>query len=771
MGFFSSDNSRTWFLGIWYKKVSTRTVIWIANRDTPLSDTSSTVLKFNEKGILSLMNNTNSTLWSANSSRTTQNPVAQLLESGNLVVVGENGDDPDNYPWQSFDHPTDTFMAGMKLGVNLVTGVNRVISNGKYAFRVDPHGFPQAFLEKDSVKQFRSGPWNGVSFSGTPGLKPNNIYKYDFVFNKEEVYYIYWLIDSSVYSRMVLNEIGVVKRFTWNQRTQEWGVYLSEPQDNCDFFGLCYGYSSCNMNKSPICGCLDKFVPKNEKDWDRTDWSSGCVRRTPLDCKNGDGFVKYSGIKVPDTSHSWYDMKMNLEECKNMCLKNCTCMAYANSDIRGRGSGCLLWFEDLMDIRVLTESGQDIYIRMASSELDSTGSNNKKKWKRMGIGLALLAVVLLAVLSLMYTRKRKKKKAKKQQKQQLLEHLQKERNIESQTEDLELPMFNLATISDATMNFSVDNKIGEGGFGPVYKGMLEEGQEIAVKRLSLYSAQGLDEFKNEVVCITKLQHRNLVRLLGCCIQGQENMLIYEYMPNNSLDSFLFDHTRSKLLDWPKRFNIIIGTARGLLYLHQDSRIRIIHRDLKAANILLDKDMNPKISDFGMARSFGGNETAANTKRVVGTYGYMSPEYAGDGIFSVKSDVFSFGVLVLEIVSGRRNRRFSHPDHHHNLLGHAWLLFEEGRSLELIDANLSDTCYVLELLRSIHVGLLCVQQHPEDRPSMSSVVHMLGNEGALPRPKEPGFFTKRNLVFEVDYTSSSNAQFSANEISNTLLEAR
>ncbi|KAK1284774.1 hypothetical protein QJS10_CPB21g00783 [Acorus calamus] len=188
---------------------------------------------------------------------------------------------------------------------------------------------------------------------------------------------------------------------------------------------------------------------------------------------------------------------------------------------------------------------------------------------------------------------------------------------------MDLPLFDLSTVAMATDNFSNANKIGEGGFGLVYKGKLEEDQEIAVKRLSRNSTQGLDEFKNEVMLIAKLQHRNLVRLLGCCAEGDERMLVYEYMPNKSLDTFLFDVTRSSCLDWRMRYNIILGIARGLVYLHQDSRFRIIHRDLKVSNILLDKEMNPKISDFGMARIFRGDHGEANTKRVVGTYGYVS----------------------------------------------------------------------------------------------------------------------------------------------------
>ncbi|KAK3433088.1 hypothetical protein EUGRSUZ_D00611 [Eucalyptus grandis] len=226
--------------------------------------------------------------------------------------------------------------------------------------------------------------------------------------------------------------------------------------------------------------------------------------------------------------------------------------------------------------------------------------------------------------------------------------------------------YDLATVQAATDNFSHQNKLGEGGFGEVFQGRLPNGQKIAVKRLSKSSRQGIGEFKNEVVLVSKLQHRNLVRLLGFCLDGQEKLLIYEFVPNKSLDYFLFEPDKRGKLDWSRRYKIISGIARGMLYLHEDSRLRIIHRDLKPSNILLDNDMNPKISDFGMARIFGVDQTRANTKKIVGTFGYLSPEYAMRGQISAKSDVYSFGVLILEIISGMKNNCSFQLDEGENL---------------------------------------------------------------------------------------------------------
>ncbi|XP_060199268.1 G-type lectin S-receptor-like serine/threonine-protein kinase At4g27290 isoform X2 [Lycium barbarum] len=734
MGFFSPSGTSRRYIGIWYKQIlPVQTVVWVANREKPLMSTSSVALKVTKPGILALLNDKNEIIWSTNTSRSIQNPVALLLDSGNLVVKDANDGNPQNFLWQSFNIPTDTHLPGMKLGKNFKTGHESYLSAwkndndaapGEFTRHIDPTGYPQALTKRGTRVSVRAGPWNGFRWSGIPKqlLTQSNIYTFQFIFNEEEVYYIFSIINSSVLSRLVVTSNGYIQRLTWVDRTKSWHMHYNLPSDNCDTYSLCGAYGSCDIENSPICGCLEKFVAKYPQQWEKGDWTEGCVRRTSLDCKKEHVFLKYSGIKLPDTKHSQYNKTMTLEGCKQVCSRNCSCTAYSSLDISNGEKGCLFWFGELIDIKKLAERGQDIYIRMDSSEQ----------------GLILF----------LYRRKKKKK----------LKH----------KEDFELPLFQLSTITKATNNFSVNNKIGEGGFGPVYKGVLE-GQEIAVKRLSRSSMQGLDEFKNEVIYIAKLQHRNLVRLLGGCIQEEEKMLIYEYMPNKSLNSYIFDQMKNKLLDWPKRFHIINGIARGLLYLHQDSRLRIIHRDLKASNVLLDIEMNPKISDFGIARSVAGNEMGAKTRHVVGTYGYMSPEYALDGIFSVKSDVFSFGVLVLEIVSCKRNRGFVHQDHNLNLLGHAWKLYKDGRSLELIDEQLADSCDISQVLRSIQVGLLCVQQCPDDRPSMSSVVLMLANESLLPNAKEPGFFTERNVFDEAK--SELQTASSKNEVTITSLDPR
>ncbi|XP_027911733.1 cysteine-rich receptor-like protein kinase 10 [Vigna unguiculata] len=344
--------------------------------------------------------------------------------------------------------------------------------------------------------------------------------------------------------------------------------------------------------------------------------------------------------------------------------------------------------------------------------------------------------------------------------------------FEEETLNGDLPSLPLIAVLHSTNNFSEASKLGEGGFGPVYKGILPDGRQIAVKRLSQFSGQGSQEFRNEVMFIAKLQHRNLVRLLGCCLEQNEKILIYEYMCNASLDFHLFgDDEKRKQLDWKLRLNIVNGIAKGILYLHEDSRLKVIHRDLKASNVLLDSEMNPKISDFGLARAFEIGQNQAKTKRVVGTYGYMAPEYAMEGLFSVKSDVFSFGVIVLEIICGRKNSGFHLSEHGQSLLLYAWNIWCAGKYLELMDPTLMKSFIASEVVKCLHIGLLCVQQDLADRPTMSTVVLMLGSDTmVLPKPNHPAFSVGKLTSKEASTLRSSN-NLSINDVTFSSVLAR
>ncbi|KAL3016918.1 hypothetical protein AAZX31_06G243300 [Glycine max] len=761
LGFFSPGSSQKRYVGIWYKNIPTQTVVWVANGANPIND-SSGILTLNTTGNLVLTQNGSIVWYSNNSHKQGQNPVVELLDSGNLVIRNDGESNPEAYLWQSFDYPSHALLPGMKFGRDLRTGLERRYtawkspedpSPGDVYGVLKPYNYPEFYMMKGEKKLLRQGPWNGLYFSGFPDLQNNTIFGINFVSNKDEIYYTFSLVKSSVVTINVINQTGRTYRYVWVEGDQNWRIYISQPKDFCDTYGLCGAYGSCMISQTQVCQCLKGFSPKSPQAWASSDWTQGCVRNNPLSChgEDKDGFVKFEGFKVPDSTHTWVDESIGLEECRVKCLSNCSCMAYTNSDIRGEGSGCVMWFGDLIDMKQLQTGGQDLYIRMPASELE-----HKKNTKTIVASTVAAIGGVLLLLSTYFICRIRRNNAEKDK---------------TEKDGVNLTTFDFSSISYATNHFSENNKLGQGGFGSVYKGILLDGQEIAVKRLSETSRQGLNEFQNEVKLIAKLQHRNLVKLLGCSIQKDEKLLIYELMPNRSLDHFIFDSTRRTLLDWVKRFEIIDGIARGLLYLHQDSRLKIIHRDLKTSNVLLDSNMNPKISDFGMARTFGLDQDEANTNRIMGTYGYMPPEYAVHGFFSVKSDVFSFGVIVLEIISGRKIRGFCDPYHNLNLLGHAWRLWTEKRSMEFIDDLLDNSARLSEIIRYIHIGLLCVQQRPEDRPNMSSVILMLNGEKLLPEPSQPGFYTGKVHSTMTESSPRNTDAYSFNEISNSLLEAR
>lgn len=381
MGFFSLLRSKKRYLGIWYKKVSIRTIIWVANRDAPLEDTSG-IMRFDENGVLVLVDGTNSIMWSTNLSKSVISPMAELLDNGNLIVRNENDTDLENISWQSFDRPADNLLSGMQIGWDLRKGLYRYLSSwkssedpslGNYKLSLNLDGYPQILLWKGSVLQFRFGPWDGIQFSGVSFDVPDTHFAVNFLFNPNEMSFNFDIENTDTDMRLMSTPDGDIQILRWINQTREWKIYLTAPRDDCDRYAVCGGYGNCNITRSlsghGVCGCLKGYKPKFVEKWRVGDWSNGCIRKTQLACGNGDGFVKYSGLKLPDTQNSWFNQSLSHEECKSFCSKNCSCTAYAGLDVRKGRIGCMLWFNELLDIRDYSANGLDLYVKVAASEL------------------------------------------------------------------------------------------------------------------------------------------------------------------------------------------------------------------------------------------------------------------------------------------------------------------------------------------------------------------------------------------------------------------
>ncbi|XWS09912.1 hypothetical protein CRYUN_Cryun39dG0030500 [Craigia yunnanensis] len=783
LGFFAPANSMNYYVAIWYKSISEQTVVWIANRDFPL--TASAILCISFDGNLEIRQG--KIIYMVTDRASNANVSATLLDSGNLVVRDEKS----NILWQSFDFPSDAFLPGMKLGYDRGNGKSWSYVSWKSPNDPSPGNFT---LELDSTREKRililngdeiywrsSRSWgdDADKFVFSPEMRMN-MYNFNFVSEVDMSYLTYDLYRKDLLSRFTIDATGQLKQFVWLEN--EWNLFNSQPRQPCDVYAYCGANASCTNVSSSYCSCLPGFEPSLPKDWRNGDYKDGCSRKTDLQCGNntnikgaGDEFLKLSKVVVPKKPLPLE--VQSIGECRSSCLSNCSCTGFSYIN-----QNCSIWIGDLISLQQLSVNdnwGTDFFLKLAAAELHTGKSTQNKRMRSIIVSVTISVTILTSALFIWQV-KRKKDKRKGEDLLSFEHSISSAptRNEQSEVKrqlkhkkEVDIPLFSFSSVSAATNNFSVSNKLGEGGFGPVYKGKLLKGNEVAVKRLSRKSGQGWDELKNETMLIAKLQHKNLVKLLGCCIERDEKILVYEYLPNKSLDLFLFDQDRRTFLTWPKRFGIVMGIVRGLLYLHQDSSLRIIHRDLKSSNVLLDNDLNPKISDFGIAKIFGADQLEAETKQVAGTYGYMSPEYAMDGRLSVKSDVFSLGVLLLEIVSSKSNTGFSHSDHHHNLLGHAWLLWNDNKVLELLDPCLKDSCVESQVHRCIQVGLLCVQKHPENRPLISDVAIMLGNEEVtLPQSKEPGFFTERPSS-DTNMLTGDKICYTKNAVTITILEAR
>ncbi|KAF8396341.1 hypothetical protein HHK36_017957 [Tetracentron sinense] len=473
LGFFSPGSSRDRYVGIWYNKVSEQTVVWVANRENPIKD-SSTLLMINAYGNLVIVNkNQSNLLWSTNLTLSTNDSIAKLSNSGNLVLLEKN---TKTVLWQSFDYPTHIYLPGMKLGVNRKTGQNWLLTSwksandparGNYSYVLDPRGSPQFFLYRGSARYSRSGPWTGHGWSSIPAMILSYMFNYSFVNDQDGAYVTYSLFNGSIFSKLVLDESGSVQRRTWVDGNRRWDLLWSAPADRCDDYALCgpYGYCSGALE----CECLPGFEPKS-------DGSVGCVRKRGSRCGKGEGFLKLVRMKLPDTSMSRVDESLRPQDCQKQCLTNCSCTAYTTSADIGGSSRCVAWYGELMDIRDSRDEEQYLYLRVDAIELAANARKNSKGFLDKKKNLVILVLSIVVGLFLLVScgccllkKKRETKVVMEHGHEMLFEDYPGANELEQIRPNLELPFFDLSILVAATDNFSSTNMLGKGGFGTVYK--------------------------------------------------------------------------------------------------------------------------------------------------------------------------------------------------------------------------------------------------------------------------------------------------------------
>ncbi|XP_059068827.1 G-type lectin S-receptor-like serine/threonine-protein kinase At2g19130 [Cryptomeria japonica] len=672
LGFFSPKGTNNWYIGIWYARMSPKTIVWVANRDKPVRSMPG-VLKFSSHARLGLFDREGRSVWSPDP--VLKGSRAIISESGNFIMLGD-GQNKSEIVWESFTHPGDTWLPGMKMwkGMKLTSWKSSVDpATGLFSMGMDisPGKTQMLMVYNNSNPYWYSGEWTGNSFANAPEAYIPNKFVVSCVTVSPSSIYVSYSIFPSVHiltGKLQVDEKGHIGLYfgmddcTWSQVRSSYG-------GQCNKYDICGPYGLCNGNDT--CGCIEGFTPKN---YTQDVFSSGCARRKPLHCSvtagTTDGFLESKNRYLPKEKAVSYNNESTLQGCRTACLKNCSCTAFVFfiSDL----PICRMWFSELFKMGVSSDS-QSVFIRLAASELPLLTSERRRKAPALHILLpaaaassSLLGIVLAAFI--LWKRRRLWKK--------------------SAEEDVptSLKAFTYKELRIATENFK--HKLGSGAFGSVFK-------------------------------------------------GSRRLPVYAYMPNGSLNSSLFyeEGEAGKVLDWKTRFEIALGTARGLVYLHEECKDRIIHCDIKPENILLDGDFSPQIADFGLAKLVGRDFSRVLTT-TRGTRGYLAPEWISALPITSKVDVYSFGMTFLEILSGRRNLDLKVEES--RLYFPTWASSQIGRGniIGVVDVRIASEANIEELRRAAVVATLCIQDDEDRRPSMGEVVRILEGTIEAPAPEIP-----------------------------------
>uniref|UniRef100_A0A0A9HRX8 non-specific serine/threonine protein kinase n=1 Tax=Arundo donax TaxID=35708 RepID=A0A0A9HRX8_ARUDO len=666
-------------------------------------------------------------IWSTNITNNASNTtIGVILDTGNFVLTDTSNSS--DFLWESFDEPTNVWLTRSKLGRNKVTGLTtRVVSwknstdpsPGFYTLEIDPDGSSQFIhLWNNSDIYWAAGNWTGTMFAGVPEMAsyPKSLLNYEYVNNDDKSYFVYLTNEEKGTAMFVMEVSGQVKAVAWMEAVQDWVPFLAMPKAQCSVYFVCGSFAMCSENTYTFCSCLRGFSKQYQGDWLYGNPRGGCTRNARLQCGGSgsnsskaemDGFYAQAVSKLPDKT--WSVAATSLDECKASCLNDCSCTAYHYGD------KCSLWYGDLINLVASTDGSdaQNIYIRLAASEFSSSKKPSKALIIGATTGGAIIVTAIIIIGALSIFRKRSFSQVSK---------------VEGS-----LVVFKYRYLQSLTKNFS--ERLGKGSFGSVYKGMAADGTLIAVKKLDSVF-QGEKQFRAEVSTIGTIQHVNLIRLLGFCTEGSKKILVYEYMLNGSLDRWLFGST-SVPLNWKTRHQIALGTAKGLAYLHEKCRSCIIHCDIKPENVLLDASFVPKIADFGLAKLVGRDLSRVLTT-MRGTIGYLAPEWISGTAITAKADVFSYGMMLFEIISGKRNSAWHQEGAETFFPVLVATRLPEGNIGALFDSEIIQDANLQELERACKVACWCVQDEENTRPTMGEIVQILEGLLDISMPPVPSY---------------------------------
>ncbi|GAV84905.1 Pkinase domain-containing protein/S_locus_glycop domain-containing protein/B_lectin domain-containing protein [Cephalotus follicularis] len=749
LGFTSTDTSGQFQLAIWFAQIpGDRTVVWSANRNSPV--TKDAILELDTTGNLVLTDG-DSTTWRSNTSGAGIE-FGVMSESGNFILYTATN----HIAWQSFEHPSDTILPNQPLTVSLELTSSNLPSHGGYYtlnwLQDQPTSLSLALTfnlpnSSNASPEFYTNYsyWNGPDVSNVTGdvvavLDEAGSFGIVYGESSDGAVYVYKNENDndglppatnkstrlSVLRRLILETNGNIRLYRWDNDvngSRQWVPEWAAVSNPCDIAGVC-GNGICNLDRSNTnasCTCL----PGNSMEGSdrKCSANSSLIGKCNSPNENQTSELRIATVQQTNYYFSEFSVIANysdiatVSKCGDACLSDCDCIASVYGLNEEETPYC--WVLRSLDFGGFQDPGSTLFVKVRANdsmapEGGAKGTSNNVRDKVLVIPIVVSMTVLLGLLFLLlyyYVQRRNLKKA-----------------LENSLIVLGAPLnFGYRDLQMCTSNFS--QLLGTGGFGSVFKGRLGDGTLVAVKKLDRVLPHGEKEFITEVNTIGSMHHMNLVRLCGYCSEGSHRLLVYEFMKNGSLDKWIFPSCKSqdRLLDWPTRFNIAIATAQGIAYFHEQCRNRIIHCDIKPENILLDENFCPKVSDFGLAKLMG-RELSQVVTMVRGTRGYLAPEWVSNRPITVKADVYSYGMLLLEIVGGRRNLDMSFDAKDFFYPGWAYKGMTNGTPLKVADRRLGGAVEEEELSRALKVGFWCIQDEVFMRPSMGEVVKML--EGSM-----------------------------------------